>query len=427
VLKFLASAWLKIVSGNITAGIARLAALAIAARSLEISTFSLLVLVEAYIRVVDGLLNFQSVHVLTRYLAESQKSSDAQRFRGFVKAGLLIDSTTALVSAAIAILLLPAIHSSIGIPRDWLPLAAAYCLVIVTRVLGTAEAVLRSLDSFWSIGLRDTASGLLLVSASVAAWFGGGGAWVFLLVWAGSEALANIGFVAWTLIVLRRHGIRDIRHASALSTIRSASGFWAALWQTNLTFGVRILSQHGDLLVAGAVLGPEAPGLLRAAKNISSLLSQFGRPLQQVSSAQIARLTADRRGAELLRYTARICTVAATGGLVVTAAFLFFGRIPLELAFGSAYAPAAGLLVIFLLGESVYLAGITLLPTTIALGLSAQFLRAILVATVGFAIALGVGLSALGLSAIAWAHFVFHSVWLIYGWRCVTLRAHSLN
>ncbi len=418
-LQYLAIGWAKIASGNIAAGVLRLLGLAIAARSLDLASFGLLVLIEAYVRVIDGLLNFQSVNVLTRYLAEAEHADDAQRFRGFLKAGFLIDATTAVATCLLAISLLPAIHGLIGIPADWVTLAMIFCAVIATRILGTAEAVLRCFDRYWSIGLREAISSALVVAASLVAWRMGGGAWIFLLIWMGAEATANIAFLIWTVHVLRARGITAVHRADARAAVRAAPEFWPLLWQTNLTSGIRILTQHGDMLVVGAVLGPTAAGLLRAAKNLASLVSQFGRPLQQVSSAQIARLWADGRGSTLLVYNATICATAATAGLAIAAVFLVAGQIPLTLVFGPEYIQASGLLAIIMLAEAVYLAGITLLPTMVTLGLGKQFLYAILGGTTAYALVLGTGIKPFELYAVAWAHFAIYFVWAILGWGWV--------
>ena len=421
----LITGWAKIANGNLAAGLLRLFGLVIAARALGVEALGVIVLIEAYARVIDGLLNFQSVNVMTRFLAELDLVRDRERFRGLVKAGLLVDGATAAGTCLLAVVALPLVGPAVGIPMTWTVPGMVFSLVIASRVLGTAEAILRCLDRYWLIGSREALSGLLMVSASLVAWSQEAGAQVFLMIWMGAEIAANIVFVALVFSALRRNGIVDVWSSNARQAIRESDGFWTMLWQTNMTFGVRILSQYGDLLIAGAVLGQASAGLLRAAKNIASVLSLLGRPLQQVASAPIARLWARGDAQTLIAYTRTICLVAGMVGLVIAGAFAVFGDLPLSLLFGSEFAVAEVTLAILMLANAIYLCGVTLLPTMLTLGLSTPFLLGVLWGTLGYAVVLFASVVPFGNPGIAVAHVAFNVVWAAYGWRRVVKRVRE--
>ena len=275
----LAGAWSKLVSGNAANGVLQLAIFAIAAQALELAALGILILIQAYARVVDGVFNFQSVNVLTRFLAEAQEAGDEEKQRGLVKAGLVIDFGTAILAVVAAIIGLPLVAPIIGIEANWVPLAMVYCLVIATRAFGAIEASLRCFDRFGAIGLRPVVASLAILVGSLVAWATGSSAEAFLWAWLLGEAIANIVFLIWAIFSLRADGVGDIGSANAGAAIASSEGFWPILWQTNATFGIRMLSQEGDVIVAGAVLGPAAAGLLRAAKNLANLVGQLGQVL----------------------------------------------------------------------------------------------------------------------------------------------------
>lgn len=417
--------WAQIACGNAASGLLRLFAFAIAAWSLNVAALGVLALIEAYVRVVDGLLNFQSVNVMTKYLTEAELKDDRQHFAALVKAGLLVDGVTAIATSLLAAALLPLVGTLVGIPDTWTGLAMLYCLVIATRVLGTPESILRCFDQFWAIGLRETISGAVMVGGSLYAWWMRAGPEVFLLIWMTAEAFANLLFVAWTLVVLRQRGIVNLWRAKAVEAIRLSPGFWPMLWQTNLTFGIRVLSQQGDLLLTGAVLGPAASGLLRAAKSIASLLSVFGRPLQQVASARIVRLWADGKADVLLAYTRNISAAAGAAGLAVTAVFSVFGYLALDQLFGPEFVEASDVLTILMLAQALYLAGVTLLPTMVAMELSTQFFKGIVLGTIVYAIVLAVGVAPLGIIGVGLAHAAFNVVWAAYCWNKVVRYARA--
>jgi O-antigen/teichoic acid export membrane protein len=414
--------WAKISGGNIASGLLRLAALAIATRALGVSGFGIIVLIDAYVRVIDGLVNFQSVHVMTRFLTEAQHDGHIHRFRGLVKAGLLVDGATALLSFVVGIALLLAVGPTLGISPEWVPLAMLYCVVLLTRLLGVAEATFRCFDRYWAIGLRETISGITMVLGSLLAWWLQGGVTAFVLIWMFSEILANILFVGWLIVVLRLEGVGAVHDAAAGSAVSESRGFWPLLLQTNLTFGIRTLTQHGDLLITGALLGPIPAGLLRAAKNTAALLSLVGRPLQQVASAHITRLWSEGNAHALLQYTRNICIAAGGAGAAVAIIFIPYGHVPLAILFGEEFTGAARALAVLAAANAVYLAGVTLLPTMLTLGEGRQFLTGVLWGTAIFAIVMIASIDIAGIVGIALAHVAFNAVWALHNWRHVLIR-----
>ncbi|WP_299191737.1 hypothetical protein [uncultured Erythrobacter sp.] len=416
-------AWSKLVSGNAANGVLQLAIFAIAAQALELAALGILILIQAYVRVVDGVFNFQSVNVLTRFLAEAQEAGDDAKLRGLVKAGLSIDFGTAVLAVIVAVLGLPLIAPIIGIEDAWLPLAAAYCLVISTRAFGAIEASLRCFDRFGAIGLRPVVTSLAILAGSLFAWVSGGDAQMFLWAWLIGEALANIVFLLWAIVSLRADGVGEIRSANAREAIASSQGFWPILWQTNATFGIRMLSQEGDVIVAGAVLGPAAAGLLRAAKNLANLVGQLGRPLQQVASAPISRFAARGERQQALSYAAKIAGLACAAGLALAAIMYVLAEPVLTIAFGSEFAAAATITIILFAARGLYLSGVTLMPLLIAYGQGGRFLGSVIAGTAAFFIVLGSTIGSWGLIGIGFAHIAFELVWSAYGW--VTARIVS--
>lgn len=423
----LLSGWVKLVTSNAAAGALTLAGLAVTARALDLEEFGIIVILQAYVRVVDGLFNFQSVNVLTRFLAAAEHEEERARFRGLVKAGILVDGLTAMVATLVAVLVLPLIGTFLGVSSEWTPVALLYCLVILTRILGVSEAVLRCFNHFWAIGLRGTLSALLVLLCSLGAWWAEAGATTFLVIWLLAEAIGNIIFLAWTFIALRRHSVTGIRRARAWEAIRQSQGFWGMLWQTNVTFGIRILSQDADVVVAGAVLGPAAASLLRAAKSIAGLVSQFGRPLQQVVSAPLSRLSAKGKFSRMLRYSARISLLVGGGGLLLTLLVAFFADWALLLLFGETYVEAATITVILMFARAIYLTGVTLMPMMLAVNIGKEFLYSVIAGTAVFFIVMAASVGPLGLLGIAAAHVAFEVAWSITGWLWTYRRVSELK
>lgn len=403
-------------------GALQFAAIVVIGRALGAEGLGLIALVMAYLAVVDGLLNFQSVHVLTRCLAEAQAAGEHDRFLGLVRAGFAVDVATACLAAGAAALGLWSGAGLLGLPADWTPMALAAVPIILTRILGTAEAVLRCHDRFGLIGMRGVLGGGLTLTGAATAWAAGAGAGAFLVVILVAEAVANLAMLVAAAAVLRRAMPAGTEAQGMRAAIRSVPGFWRMMWQTNLTFGIRLLSQDGDMLIAGAVLGPQAVGLLRAVKSMTALVTQLGRPIQQVAAAPLARLWAAGDGPGFLRLTLRLSGLAGLAGLGATTILWAIGPTMLDLTYGAEYLAAAPVLTIMMVARSAYLGGVTLLPTMLTLDLDGRFLQIVLMGTAAYFAAMLALISPLGLIGVALSHVAFEVVWAGSGWACVLRR-----
>lgn len=419
--------WAKLASTNfLSAGLSFLATV-VAARALGLAEFGLLAVVIAYARVIDGLFNFQSVTVLTRFLTEAEHAGDDPWFRGLIKAGFLVDGLTAVFSTLIAVGALVFLGGMLDLPADWIVPAMLFCLVILTRIFGVTEAVLRCFDAYWAIGLRGTIGSALLLLGVVLAWQAEWSVFGFVAVWAVSEAIANLLFLAWTFRMLRMRRLGSIWQADMTAALSKARGFWRQLWQTNVTFGVRILSQDADMLVANTFLGPAAAGLLKVAKDLAGIASQFGRPIQQAASPHLTKLLLKQGGQVAVAYSFRISLMTAAPVLVVAVLALFWAEPFLIRVYGAEFGAAGLLVAILLVSNALYLAGVCLLPMTTALDLAGTFLVSILVSTGVFLACLVLTTPLIGLTGIAIAHIAFNATWLLFNWPKVHRRGRAYD
>jgi O-antigen/teichoic acid export membrane protein len=415
-MRGLLSGWGKLVSTNVLGAVLQLAVFALAAQVLDLAALGVLVLIQTWAKVAEALVGFQSVSVLTRYLAEADECGESARFRGLVKAGLLVDGGGALAATLVAIALVPLAGGWFGLPPEWYLPAQIYAAVILTRIVGVTEASLRCFDCFWLIGLRPVMVAAATLLASLVMWIAGTGPQAWLYGWLVGEVLVNIAFLAMTMVELRRHGIRGVAGADARTALAQSPGFWRMLWQTYATFSVRILSQDADVLVASSLLGPSAAALLRAAKNVAAMVSQLGRPLQQVAAGPLARYTTSGNSHAAWNYALRISLIAGLAGLGLALMALLVGEYALTLAFGEDFVAAAPVMVALMLNAALYMFGIVLLPFGIALDRSDIALRTTLLGTACFAALLPALTGAFGLVGIGWAHVVYNAVWLVSGW-----------
>ncbi|MCI2398185.1 lipopolysaccharide biosynthesis protein [Aliiroseovarius subalbicans] len=407
----------KLVSSNFLAAVPLLFANVIAARALGISEYGQIAIVLAYTKLIDGFFNFQSVNVLTRFVAETLHSEDYSSLKGIIKAGVLIDGLTAFIACALAVAGLPIVGALIGLSDETTPFAIAFCLVIPSRILGVTEAILRNFEKFWTIGFRQVClASLVALGWTVASW-NALEVGAYLLIWLVAELITNLWYISRAQAALRENSMSDIWRAGARAAIRKLEGFWRMLIQTNLTFGLRLLSQDADIIVAGTFLGPGAAAFLRVAKDLANFLGQIGRPLQQAASPRISRKMVVGGPMSAVKYARTIAAVCAVLGMVFAASSFWWGGAVLSTLFGDDYRQAEILTVLLLFAKSTYLSGVTLLPLTVTLDRTGEFLRSVVYATLIYFTSMFLATPVLGLMGIALSHLVFELSWSFYNWR----------
>ena len=63
----------------------------------------MLVLIDAYVRIVDKLVNFQSWQFMIKYGSDALAAKNHSGFKALVKLGTIVDSVTAVIGCAISI------------------------------------------------------------------------------------------------------------------------------------------------------------------------------------------------------------------------------------------------------------------------------------------------------------------------------------
>jgi len=65
----------------------------------------MLILIDAYVRIVDKLVNFQSWQFIIKYGSDALTSKDSSGFKALVKLGSIVDACTAVIGCAVSVML----------------------------------------------------------------------------------------------------------------------------------------------------------------------------------------------------------------------------------------------------------------------------------------------------------------------------------
>lgn len=411
--------WAKIVSGNTLAQVISLVAFAAAARALEVAELGAVAVVLAYTRVLDGLLNFQSAISLTKFGTDLLHAKEYDRFRALAKAALVLDLLTAAATVVLAVTGLALFARLLGVTDEVAQYGFLYPAVILTNVLGMPKAVLRMFDRFGTVVMRDIVmqTGRLLLTLLF--WHLDVPAAYFLLAWFIPEALANGWLLLMGFRALHARGFRNVLGAHAVSAIRRTPGFRRTMWHTNITMGIRVASEEGDVVLVGGLLGSASAGIYRVGKSLAVLMLQVGRPVQQAVFPDIAKLWAESRVDRFWRFSMQVNLFSGLLGVIGLLLVWPFADWFITLTVGDKYLEARALFLTLLVAHIIYLCGITFLPMLTSLEATGRQLLITMVCTFLFFSVSPPLLLTVGLIGIAISHVVYLAAWWTLSYRLI--------
>jgi O-antigen/teichoic acid export membrane protein len=396
----------KLLSGKSASGLMQLATLALAARTLGIRDFGLLSVMLAQIQLLIALATFQSNQAIVRYGVLHLAEGNRRGFQLLVKFGMALDFGAAAVAALAALLLAPLVAREGGWSGDYVAAAQLLALLPLANAIATPKGVLRLFGRFDGLAKQVTAAPLVRLLGAIVLSVTGGSLVAFAGLWvAGGIAGAMVIFpMAW-----REAGKHDQLAGADLSLAGATErnpGIWRFALLTNLQSSFALLPAQLGTILAGLLIGPAAAANVRVAQELGTALAKPIDLINQAVYPDIARLAAAREWQRLRRVIARAGVTAFGVGLGTWLILLVAGEAAITLIFGSEYAGAARLLLLFSAATAVQMSVFAVDPALYALGKPSRPLLTALAVNLAFigifyAAVPGFGLLAPGLAALA--------------------------
>lgn len=384
--------------GRAVAGVMLFGVTALLARTLGPVEFGLVVLIETYALLTRGLLNFKVFDAIVRFGVPAYDANDTRTLRRLVKMCWRIDLLTTSSSAIIAILLAPVIGPLMGMDSSYVHYLSAYCFVIFASVgNGTSRGLLRLFDKFTIIGKQMSVGPIVRFIGVVIAWWFDSSFAVFI-------AILAIGSISEDLY-LNYHGRREYQKNIGAASCKEDTEnmrfsefpglrhfIWVTYWQAN----VDMVPKRMTVMLAGYLLGPTEAGLLRLARQFSSMLSKPAALIRQVVFLDLTRSW--NQGSDDFKVVAyRTSLLGALFGLLFVFTAYFFGEPLLQLLVGQEYIAAAPVLALLLFAATLDLTASSLRAATYAIGHAGLVLRISMIAALLYLIMFFILTSVFGL------------------------------
>jgi O-antigen/teichoic acid export membrane protein len=276
--------------GRGIAAVMLLVATALMARALGPVEFGMVVLIHTYVVLVRGLLNVKQFLAVVRYGMPALDADDLGTLRRLIAVCGRVDRFTCVTATVAAFSLAPLIGPSMGMDQDHVNMLMVYSLMLLTTGNRTAIGILRLFDRFDVLGWKETIGPAIRLCGVVVAWWLELPLPVYVAIFAVAFATEEI-YLGWCG---RREYRRKIGPPPAAENPRDASMsefsglrhfLWITYWQSN----VDLIPKHGSIMLAGFLLGPAEAGLLRLARQFSSVLSKPAGLIRQVVFPDLTR------------------------------------------------------------------------------------------------------------------------------------------
>jgi O-antigen/teichoic acid export membrane protein len=317
-----------ILTGNVASSAFGFLSFAVVARSLGADMLGYFALAQAYVLIVNDLLNVQTWESLIKFGANKGGAQDLSRV---VKTNVLIEICSALFAFTFAFTMIGVIGRLLGWDALLIDLARQYCFIIPVTLSTLTIGVPRLFDKFATVAKIQFASAVVKFIIVLYVQHQGGDVKQFLLAFLAAEVLAAVSLIVYSLGLVRREkGLDWFR-----SPFRLTRDEMRFLWWTNLRTVVRVPVRQLDVLIMNQFLTMNAVGVYKTYKEIVGVIGRVGDTLNQALYPE--KLIGRNKVGDSLTVTRKISTVLLSASIAALVGYLAVSHVMISRFFGEEY------------------------------------------------------------------------------------------
>jgi O-antigen/teichoic acid export membrane protein len=361
--------------GRGIAAVMLLGATALMARALGPAEFGMVVVMQTYVLLIRGLLNFKQFQAIIRYGVPAHDAGDTRTLRRLISICRRVDRHSVIVATVLAVIMAPLTGPLMGMDQNQVILLAAYSLVLLTSGNMTDIGVLRLYDQFDTLGRKETIGPTVRFFGVVVAWWLEAPFSIYIAILAVAYIAENL-YLSWRGRgeYHRRIGPAPEAENTGDASMEEFSGLRHFLWITYWQSNIDLIPKHISVLMAGYLLGAAEAGLLRLARQFSSLLAKPAILIRQVIFLDLTR-SWNQGSTDFKRVAYWTALIGGGVGLLFVLTGYFFGDVLLGSLIGEEFIPAAPVLTLLLLAATFELSASSLRSAAYAIGHASKVLR----------------------------------------------------
>ena len=325
-----------LLSGQVIASMMGLVSISLAARMLGPNKFGIFAMIQAYIVVVDKLLNFQSWQAVVKFGAGFHREDKKPQLQSLVKFCTLLDAITAVAAAVLAALIAVVVGRLAGWRHETIVAIVIFSGHILFSIYGTSNGLLRLFGRFKYISASKVAVAAIKLALVIAGYFLSAGLIGIVVIWVICSAAESLFFIVAGWRQLGRKTGTGFLKAEIRKCLRDKI-LWKFVFSTNVEQSIRLASKELDILVVGAALGTAASGIYKIAKQFASVLTRLTEPMCQVIYPELSHLAAEANFAVMKSFMLKMSAISGVVMFTLWIFFLVLGKWVLNIAAGGEF------------------------------------------------------------------------------------------
>jgi len=335
----------------------------------DVAALGIVVFIHSYMLFFAEVATFQSWQSLIRFGTDDIQHGDVKSFSSLIRFGILIDLISAVLAFIGAIALFGAIvwfvetflqlgigQSAGDVPlRDLRTYVFAYCILVLFKQTGTAIGIFRVFDKFKVLAVRALVLPVVRLAGSIMAALLGWGIEGFLLVW-----YIFLPIMAF-LEIRKRNMLTHVRQAKS-NFFSARDGLWPFVWKSNIDSTLAACTTDLPPLMVMTVFGPAFVAIYKIAEEISKLLSEGVKLVDQVIYPELARIMAAGKAGDIWKLVTRAGLISLGVGIAAALFVWAVGPFVIVSSLGEEFRFSVTLAVLLVLAAAIFAAVAPLFP-----------------------------------------------------------------
>lgn len=339
--------------------------LGIATRTLGVTDFGRFALITGAAQAIATIVGFQTWQIVVRYGVDHINDDDEAALARLLRLSVLLDGSSAVVGALVALAIIEIWGHDFGIAGDMLVPTLGYVFIQLITIRSSPVGILRLRDKFSLAALADSTTPMMRFVGAIAAAVLMPNVTGFLLAWGVAE-IATSG-VYW-LIVARTGDLGLVLRGriEGRRVFQENPGLARFMLSTNASSSVGLSTKQAPLLIVGGLLGPSAAGSFRLAFQVAQALTKLSQLLSRAAFPEIVRAVRAPAGRNVGRMMSRVFLASAAGALVILGLIMAFGHPILQLVGGREFRYARTVMLWLAAAGCIDLATVSFEPVLMA-------------------------------------------------------------
>lgn len=318
-------------------------------RLLGIMGFGVIGTITTFASTLNRLFSFRMNELVVKYYGEAMEKKEMEKAAAIVKASLIAESVTAILSFLFCVLFAPYAARTMADDPTLAPQFMLYGTIILANLfMETTTGVLQVNGKFRIQAVINFISNLFTALIIVWAYFNQGGLLEIVIAYMAGKFVLGIGTAIVGLKELRETLGKGWLHTSFshLPPIKELAKF---AFSTNISSTVIMLVRDNEVLWAAYFLSPLEAGYVKAALAIINFVQLPITPFISTTYPEINRAITQKAWGRVKDLLRKITTISGVWTIGASIGLAVFGKWLLSI-YGADFVPAYRSMMIFLVG-----------------------------------------------------------------------------